>query len=53
MEGKQMVKRMLILAQLTFTAALADEVSYTLNVDNCSGGCGTSPFGTVREKELK
>jgi hypothetical protein len=47
-----MAKRLLILVIMTVVAVWADEFSYTLNVDNCSGGCGTNPFGTVDVKAI-
>lgn len=28
-------------------AANADTITFTLNYDGCSGGCGTTPFGTI------
>jgi hypothetical protein len=47
-----MAKRLLILVIMTVVAGWADEFSYTLTVDNCSGGCGTNPFGTVDVKAI-
>lgn len=40
------------LAGLTFAAFVLGSMPakadlYTLNIDHCTGGCGTSPFGTV------
>jgi hypothetical protein len=32
---------------LAFAAAPAFSDAYTFNIDDCTGGCGTAPFGTV------
>lgn len=31
----------------TGTSAMASSLTYELTIDHCTGGCGTSPFGTV------
>jgi hypothetical protein len=40
---------MLALAALP---AAADEFTYTLSTDHCTGGCGTAPFGSVDVKAI-
>jgi hypothetical protein len=42
---KKILARILLTCAVLSPAALADV--YTLTVDDCSGGCGTPPFGTV------
>src|SRR5437867_5782782 len=54
-EGGIQMRRSLTLGMAVFAAALtlaalsspALAFQYTLNVDHCTGGCGTPPFGTV------
>ena len=47
-----MAKRLLILVMMTVVAVWADEFTYALNSDHCTGGCGTIPFGTVDVKAI-
>ncbi|HEV2098792.1 MAG TPA: PEP-CTERM sorting domain-containing protein [Stellaceae bacterium] len=38
----------MVVAAIGFTRpASADVITYSLTTDDCSGGCGTAPFGTV------
>jgi hypothetical protein len=32
--------------------AMADSFTYTLNIDHCTGGCGSSPFGTITVSDV-
>jgi hypothetical protein len=37
---------------LLLTAVTAWADSYTLNIDHCTGGCGTAPFGTITTSNI-
>jgi PEP-CTERM motif len=53
-ERQMKIRKLLLLlpVMLLFTAANAWADSYTLNIDHCTGGCGSAPFGTINTSNI-
>src|SRR5215471_19818366 len=54
-EGTSMnIRKLLLLLPLVLvmTAVTAWADSYTLDIDHCTGGCGSTPFGTITTSNI-